>query len=736
MRINIIKKKSYIKIFSLITVSVIMCTILMANFLCLNKVQAVSIPKSEIKYDENDNSSVFPESYKEYIKKLKEEHPNWIIKAFYTNLDWDTVITSESSGTYSRVQDSAYGDAFKRLESVNDANYNASGFVLASKAAVAYTMDPRNFLNDKSIFQFRVIDENINSDTKAAVNEAMTYTPMKDTDYAEIIQNVGVSKKVSPLFIIARIKQETGCDIVNNGSINGKNSKYPGYYNFFNIGAVDSASNSVQYGIDLAYSNGWNTPEKAISGGVDWIYNHYIKYGQNTVYFQKFDVANPYGNATTILSMQYMSNISAPESEAQIAYTGALNAGTLDNAYTFYIPIYDNMPSTAAVYPGNSTNDYIDDNTVFCVSDKVSPDKLNVRFGPGTSYDIVASLSVGEKMTRIKKSQSSQWDLVKLENGQTGYVFREYIEEYIMVNSITLDKSEITLNVGDTYTLSCSVTPNNAVNKNIEWISSNKEIVTVDNGKITAKSGGTAIVTAKATETGKTATCTINVTAHVESISLEKESYKVVKDGYLKITPIIKPEAATNKEYTITSSNESIIAIDGNKIKGVSVGSANITFTTVDNKKSVTVKVEVIDLSKDESLNFDETLKVENSSVLGAPIKTTVKEFKEKITYGKQYSISILNKDGKELKDTDLVTTATTINLIYEDNIIQTFEMVIYGDVNGDGKMTAGDYVKIRNHIMESSKLDGIYLSAADYDANGKITAGDYVKVRNAIMSN
>ena len=66
---------------------------------------------------------------------------------------------------------------------------------------------------------------------------------------------------------------------------------------------------------------------------------------------------------------------------------------------------------------------------------------------------------------------------------------------------------------------------------------------------------------------------------------------------------------------------------------------------------------------------------------------------------------------------------------------MQTYTTIVNGDVNGDAKLSAGDYVKIRNYFMETGSLDGIFLKAADYDNNGSVTAGDYVKIRNYIMS-
>ena len=64
------------------------------------------------------------------------------------------------------------------------------------------------------------------------------------------------------------------------------------------------------------------------------------------------------------------------------------------------------------------------------------------------------------------------------------------------------------------------------------------------------------------------------------------------------------------------------------------------------------------------------------------------------------------------------------------------FFPVLYGDINGDGKITAVDYVAIKNYIMKRTNLDSVYKEAADVDKSGGITAVDYVRVKNNIMGN
>lgn len=78
---------------------------------------------------------------------------------------------------------------------------------------------------------------------------------------------------------------------------------------------------------------------------------------------------------------------------------------------------------------------------------------------------------------------------------------------------VSLNKSSIQLEKGGTETLTATINPTNASNKNVTWSSSNTSVATVSSsGKITAKGKGTAIITVKTEDGGHTATCEVNVT--------------------------------------------------------------------------------------------------------------------------------------------------------------------------------------------------------------------------------
>ncbi len=81
------------------------------------------------------------------------------------------------------------------------------------------------------------------------------------------------------------------------------------------------------------------------------------------------------------------------------------------------------------------------------------------------------------------------------------------------VSLLSLDKTSVELTEGDETTLTATITPENATNKNITWTSSDENIVTVDNGKVTAIKEGTATIAVTTEDGNKSATCEVIVFA-------------------------------------------------------------------------------------------------------------------------------------------------------------------------------------------------------------------------------
>jgi uncharacterized protein YjdB len=119
----------------------------------------------------------------------------------------------------------------------------------------------------------------------------------------------------------------------------------------------------------------------------------------------------------------------------------------------------------------------------------------------------------------------------------------------VSVTGVTLDRTSLTMTVGESYQLKATVSPDNATNKNVTWSSSNPDVAAVDNtGKVTAVAAGSATITVKTVDGGKTATCvvTVNPAPPVSALPVEIKSYVTLTDplGNTVVVAEIKPEYA------------------------------------------------------------------------------------------------------------------------------------------------------------------------------------------------
>lgn len=116
--------------------------------------------QSDGNFEQYLSSQGFPESYKAGLRQLHAEYPNWVFTAQHTNLDWSDVINNESVVGRNLVPGSS-PTSWKSMETgaynweTNTwPSFDSGSWVAASREIVSYYMDPRNFLNEKYVFQF------------------------------------------------------------------------------------------------------------------------------------------------------------------------------------------------------------------------------------------------------------------------------------------------------------------------------------------------------------------------------------------------------------------------------------------------------------------------------------------------------------------------------------------------------------------------------------------------------
>lgn len=315
-------------------------------------------------YEQQLINQGFPASYARYLAVLHEQYPSWVFVPVQTGLDWNTVIKEESKAGRNLIQTSA-NDAKKSTASTEYNYYtnkwtirDSSGWVTAHPDYIAYCMDPRNYLNANDIFMFeslRYTGTQNAQGVQSIIKNTFMAKDVADTEgtlnYAGAFMAIGQALNVSPYHLAARVKQEQGTK-GTSPLISGTYKGFEGYYNYFNVGAYGTP-NSVLYerGLTYAKNAGWNSRYAALLGGSKVIADKYIGVGQDTLYFQKFNVV--YKNS--LYTHQYMTNVEAALSEGR---SMAKAYADKTQAFVFHIPVYNNMPESAVQFTasGNRNN--------------------------------------------------------------------------------------------------------------------------------------------------------------------------------------------------------------------------------------------------------------------------------------------------------------------------------------------------------------------------------------------
>ena len=192
----------------------------------------------------------------------------------------------------------------------------------------------------------------------------------------------------------------------------------------------------------------------------------------------------------------------------------------------------------------------------------------------------------------------------------------------VAVSGLTLNPAEMTLDEGESKTITATITPSNATDQEVSWESSDPFVATVDGGQVTGVKAGTAVITATTKDGGRTASCTVTVIAHAKSVSLNKTSLRLEKGASETLQATVLPENTTDKSIVWSSSDEAVanVAEDG-KVTAMGPGNATIIVKTMDGGKqaecAVTVIVSISSLSLDPS---DLQLKVGETSTLALTI--------------------------------------------------------------------------------------------------------------------
>lgn len=271
--------------------------------------------------------------------------------------------------------------------------------------------------------------------------------------------------------------------------------------------------------------------------------------------------------------------------------------------------------------------------TVSVNTESITLDKTTLSLSVGETAQLTATVKPDDATDKTVAWSSSDESVAKVDNGKVtalksgkatvtaecgGRTAECAITVTVPVSSITLDKTTLSLAVGETATLAATVKPDDATDKTVAWSSSDESVASVDNGKVTALKSGKATITAKSG--GKTAECAVTVAVPVSSITLDKTALSLAIGETATLTATVKPDDATDKTVVWSSSDESIAKVDNGKVMALKIGSAIVTATAA----SFSVSCNVTVIHPDNIIYYTSTdgniVKPFNGSAFGANI--------------------------------------------------------------------------------------------------------------------
>lgn len=197
------------------------------------------------------------------------------------------------------------------------------------------------------------------------------------------------------------------------------------------------------------------------------------------------------------------------------------------------------------------------------------------------------------------------------------------VVETIEVSSITLTLSKNEVKVGETVTATVTINPTDASDKTYTLSASKEGVVTISGNTLTAIGAGEVVITATSTSGAKTATATLKVTenvVNVTDITLTLDKTTVLVGETINASVEVLPENATNKNYTITSSDTAKLSVNGNVLTALKDGTVNVTVKSEDGNLTDTVEVTINPVDVDPTL----TLTGETNLTVAAGVDLTL----------------------------------------------------------------------------------------------------------------
>ena len=600
----------------------------------------------------------------------------------YTNLDWNNVIQQESQFGKNLVP-KTYSDNWKNT---TPGQYNVevdSGWVDSSELAVKYALDPRNFLNEVRIFQFETLSYNSSANNINSIEKILYGT--------EFYQN-----KVSYLD--------------NKGNMINTNETYS---ELILRGGQKSAVSTYHLASRIKQEVGPFLSHSSISGnvsGYEGLYNFY--------------------NIGATSSTEPMGAI---KNGLQFAKDGKGASQATKNKYLIPWNNKEKAISGGGIFIGSS---YIQvgQNTVYLQKFDVNDDRGSNLFSHQYMTNVLApynearSIYKGYQKNGILDLQISF--IIPIFNNMPDI---QYESPNINFNNYVADNTKVYCNATNVNLRTGPSTSYEVITMLSKDAKMTRIAKSISNGerwdRVQLENGMVGYIF-------QTYVTEMPAYNKVTGIDLDKEELYISIGENLKINAYIEPANANNTKINFKSDDEKIATIDENGVITAQKEGETIIYAISEENENIKAKckITVVRKMQEAEVQFTAPLILNNLDVSGIDYnQNTVGDIKNNII--SNLEIVIVNSNNEILSDDAIIGTGNKIQVKEDGKILKEYQIILYGDVNGDGKINSVDLLVLQRHILEIETLDDIYQKSANIRKNGnKPSSVDLLLIQRHIL--
>ena len=219
------------------------------------------------------------------------------------------------------------------------------------------------------------------------------------------------------------------------------------------------------------------------------------------------------------------------------------------------------------------------------------------------------------------------------------------------------------------------------------------------------------------------------------TVALDNEALTLYEGKTAELTAIVTPSSQVTTPLTWTSSDSKVAEVsDDGKVTALSAGTAVITVTVDETGETAECKVTVKrDISTTLTLTDHTKLSVDDHGFLRGidAADNTVKNIKNQFVNA---NVVIKNKAGKELADDALVGTGSKVVLMKSDALLDEIEIVITGEITGDGVINNRDVSMIARALLDKEVPSDSQILAADVNGDGRVDNKDIALISRSLV--